>query len=389
MWFPFASGHRPAQNSTTSPRRKAPSIRLTVDALEDRTVPAQFNVTTLLDVINSGDGLLSLREAVLAANATKAPDTIHLPAGTYNLSRAGTLENAAATGDLDITRDLKIKGAGAGTTIIDAAHLDRVFHVLGGQVTISGVTIQNGLAADRGRGDSGGGGINNDATLTVTNCTLSGNSTTWTGGGIDNNWGTLTVSNSTLSGNSATRDGGGIHNSSGTVTVTNSTLSGNSAEYGGGISIAGCFGQCGDAPIPGVSVTNSTLSGNSATRDGGGLSNFYGVFRIYDSTLSGNSANGGGGGIYSHGFGGSLENSIVSNNTAGYGGGIYNSSGRVTLEGCIVSNNTAGYGGGIYNLGTLEVRQSELCGNFAPVGADLYNAGALVVIDSIICDIGP
>ena len=62
-----------------------------------------------------------------------------LPAGTYTLTRAGTNEDAAATGDLDITQNLTITGAGAATTIIDGNQLDRVFQNHGATVTISGV----------------------------------------------------------------------------------------------------------------------------------------------------------------------------------------------------------------------------------------------------------
>ena len=37
---------------------------------------ATFTVTTAADVVNAGDGALSLREAVAQANATAAPDAI-------------------------------------------------------------------------------------------------------------------------------------------------------------------------------------------------------------------------------------------------------------------------------------------------------------------------
>ena len=106
---------------------------------------------------------------------------------------------------------------------------------------------------------SNGGAIFNDgesggsATLTVTNSTLSDNSSATSGGGIVNDGiggsATLTVTNSTISGNSADFYGGGIHNVGGlfgsaTLTATNSTLSDNSAGfYGGGIFNDGHFGE--------------------------------------------------------------------------------------------------------------------------------------------------
>ena len=50
-------------------------------------------MTTFADVINATDGVLSLREAVLAANASAGvADTINLPAGTYTLTLTGAGE---------------------------------------------------------------------------------------------------------------------------------------------------------------------------------------------------------------------------------------------------------------------------------------------------------
>src|SRR5262245_19424629 len=116
---------------TASPRRS--SFRPILETLEDRCVPANFTVNTLLDTVdaNPGDGLAadaggstSLRAAIMEANATAGNDTINLPAGTYTLALQGTGENAAATGDLDITDSLTITGADAATTIIEAHRID-------------------------------------------------------------------------------------------------------------------------------------------------------------------------------------------------------------------------------------------------------------------------
>ena len=82
------------------------------------------------------NGNCTLREAVIAANtdagvddcpAGSGADVIVVPAGAYGLTLAGTGEDAAASGDLDVTADVEIQGAGAATTAIDANHIDRVF----------------------------------------------------------------------------------------------------------------------------------------------------------------------------------------------------------------------------------------------------------------------
>src|SRR5438045_3354828 len=106
----------------------------------------------------------SLRGAIIAANADTSanPVIINLePATTYNLTLTNaTQENAAATGDLDITTSLHtVTIAGGGnTTIIDAAGLntgnlrDRAFHITGSGATVifKDLVIQNGEAADTG-----------------------------------------------------------------------------------------------------------------------------------------------------------------------------------------------------------------------------------------------
>jgi hypothetical protein len=224
-----------------------------------------------------------------------------------------------------------------------------------GTPTVTGTTLSDNSAS----GPSGfsrfgfGGGIYNDqvGTLTVSSCTLSGNSA-GSGGGIYNQ-GMATVNNSTLSGNSAD-SGGGMYNQ-GTATVTYSTLSGNSVlgpnSYGGGIVNQGT-----------LTVSNSNLSGNSAGFAAGGISN-GGALTVINSTLSGNSADYFGGGIIT---GGTLTvvNSTLSGNRAvsGFGGGLMIDFGSPLLHDTLIAGNFWGtgtnrsdvvgalYPGGDYNL---------------------------------------
>src|SRR5262245_26723783 len=73
-----------------------------LEVLEDRLTPAPLLVTTRADVVNEGDGKLSLREAISRANATEERDTIVLPAGVYEIARAGPGDDDNASGDFDI-----------------------------------------------------------------------------------------------------------------------------------------------------------------------------------------------------------------------------------------------------------------------------------------------
>ena len=108
-------------------------------------VLATYTVTTTTD---GGGG--SLRQAIIFANANAGTDTItFVGSGTYLLTITGAGEDAAATGDLDITDDLILIGNGVGNTVIDASGFggtpDRVFHLQGtNTATMSGITIQGG-----------------------------------------------------------------------------------------------------------------------------------------------------------------------------------------------------------------------------------------------------
>jgi hypothetical protein len=155
-------------------------------------------------------------------------------------------------------------------------------------VTLDSLTLTNGYSS------GGGGGIRVDggAAITISNCTLSGNTDDPaiipSFGGAIYNLGTLTVINSTFSGN----------------------ISGNSATpggYGGGIYNLGT-----------LTAINSTFSGNSAPSEGfgGGIYNNNGTNTLINCTLAGNSA-GYGGGIYQDASGMSvLTNTVVAANTA-------------------------------------------------------------------------
>jgi CSLREA domain-containing protein len=302
-----------------------------------------ISVTTTFDQLD-GSAPCSLREAVDTANADAnsggctdanpaAADTIKLAGGDYNLQRAG-VEDANASGDLDVTESLTIAGAGADLSGIDgngAITGDRVLHLTSGTLTISGLSVHDGFY--RPGGEPGGGGI-------------FGASGT-----------TLRLIDSTVSGSKVESGfGGGIY-AAGTATLTNSTVSGNNAGGGGGIYAAGT-----------ATLTNSTVSGN--TIDGGGGFGggiiAAGTATLTNSTVSGNNAGGGGGGMVVLGDG-TLTNSSVRRNKSGTeGGGIYILSGSLTVTRSTVSDNdSTNNGGGIFftSPGTLKVTNSTLSGN--------------------------
>lgn len=213
-------------------------------------------------VCATAGGVCTLRAAIQEANSLAGPDVIIVPAGTYLLTIGGTSEDAAATGDLDITDDLELRGAGALRTIVDAAEIDRVFQVLApARATVTGIT------ARRGRGDGPGGGFLNNNALTITESIVS--ESFGTGGGLYNS-GALVISRSAIISNTSGGDqgagqGGGIHQASGTLVITNTTFSGNSALTGFGGAIYVNSGQ--------VTIASSTIVSNTAA-NASGLANF-------------------------------------------------------------------------------------------------------------------
>jgi len=220
-------------------------------------IPARATTITVTNTNDSGPG--SLRQALADANDGDTIDATSI-SGTITLT----------TGELLVDKSVTINGAGADVLAVDGNMISRVFRIpmSGETITISGLTIRNGHA-----GTTGGGIDNeNDAILTITNCTVSSN-TAGLGGGVFNG-GTLTIASTTISRNSASTGGGTYNDGGGTLTVTNSTFSGNTATpSGGGIFNINIF-----------TLTNSTFSGNSAGF-GGGIYNL-GTVQIGDTILN-------------------------------------------------------------------------------------------------------
>ena len=220
---------------------------------------------------DTGDG--SLREAVTEANAAQAAATILFDGALSGQTLLLTNGQMVLDGNLTIDAS-----ALPGGFRISGNHSSRIFEVsAGATVTLNSLFLTNGYA---GSGGSGGAVlVDNGGTLTLTNCSVSGNSAA-SAGAIENESGTLTISASTISGNVSTGNGGGIDNDAGATLL----------------------------------LHDSTLSGNSAVGGGGGIENYQATATLNNSTLSANSA-GGAGGINNYGTL-ALTNTIVAGNTA-------------------------------------------------------------------------
>jgi trimeric autotransporter adhesin len=272
-------------------------------------------VTTLAD-----SGLGSLRAAITNANASSGVTITFAVTGTINL--LGALPA--------LTQSMTITGPGASSLVVDGGGAVQVFNVgTGITVTISGLTIQNGLGSA-----SGGGGVANSGTLTLSSCLVAGNgiASGFGMGGAIYNLGTLainqcTVSNNTAVGASGNGNGGGLYNG-GPATITDSTFSANTAEGqgpGGGMG-----GAIFNNPSGTLTISGSTIAGNSVTAPSGadfgqgGAIYDAGTLTVKNSTISGNSQTG--------------------TSTDDFGGGIVvffsGSAGTCTLTNTILAGNT-------------------------------------------------
>ncbi|MBK7949747.1 MAG: hypothetical protein IPK00_13615 [Deltaproteobacteria bacterium] len=246
------------------------------DLFEVYVEPETFHVDTPLDRTDlvPGNGacsaqgdLCSLRAAIQESNALPGLQRIIVPAGLYALTREGADEDAAATGDLDITDDVEIAGAGAADTIVDGSVArDRVFDIRSGgaepDVSISGLTIRGGAAVTPLAPT--GGGIENAGALTLSDCAITGNLANLAGGIMnrrslvmdrclvaDNEARALGFTNARAGGiASASTSAGG---SSPIAEIRQSAIVDNLAPVTGGLELGNCLS---------ARIENTTIAGN-------------------------------------------------------------------------------------------------------------------------------
>jgi hypothetical protein len=298
----------------------------------------------------------SLREALGAA--TSGSDKIVLSKGTYNMQIPAVPGDLGPNnGDFDAVAPVKIQGAGAKKTKIDANGLDRVFRVGGVQstkaVTFKSLTLKGGDATavnDGQHPDQGGAIYAYTDKVALKNVVVRGNVAAF-GGGIQAQAGRLTITNSTIAGNIAS-EGGGIHASvalnftfgSLVTNIRSSTISGNFASKGGGI-LADGSGANMSLKLPQIYMTNSTVAGNQTSAEAGGImADNNAIVTLDNSTVAYNTADddntggGVGGGIHQHsGATFNVGDSIVASNEVGSSGSDDDCSGTFVGSGNVLT----------------------------------------------------
>ena len=358
------SGNRGSRTSPSSVRIGQPSANLPVEQLEQRVLLSAILVNSLEDNTTAGDGLVTLREAIAAANDDTTTDLGDQGSGadtisfdpslfasgpaTINLSIVG--DTTVGPSGLAITSDITIIGPGGtdGLTIARDSSVSnlRLFYVgSGGDLTLQSLTLSDGAALGSAGGSGGGQGGG-------------GGGAAGMGGALFND-GSVTLLNSTLSGNTAIGGAGGAGGTGGFGGIGG----------GGG---AGLNGAGQDSPF------NQSVGASGGAGGGGNGGNGTGSGGGQPGTLGGFGSGGGGGGYgtapggvggtggFGGGAGGSGGNtpSVASGGFGGGAGGF-----RAILGGG--GGGGAGLGGAIFNNtgATLTISNSTLSGNTAQGGA--------------------
>ncbi|MDH4108024.1 MAG: DUF11 domain-containing protein [Gammaproteobacteria bacterium] len=388
-----------------------------------------FSVDSNLDAVDAqtgdgvcltADGTCTLRAAIMEANATPGADIIDLtainnPADPIVLTIQGvdeiigdadpqnqlpctaSITAEADKGDLDITEDLQIVGAGPGLTVIkwneqsmtDPNVGDRIFHIQavdGGTVNL--VTISDLMVT------GGSVGIPNEPTMANPyTCEVTGEA------GSIVAW-------------YFKRFGGGIAVGPGAgVALFEETVHGPGGGGGGGEGPppdVGPGGDEGEGGVTAVEFVRVAVIGNQSGADAGGII-AAAEMTIADSVLSGNLSNANGGALYLDSAttisgtligkasfdvpyeSGAIPAALVAaGNTAENGGGIFDTGFHTTsIDASAINGNTAIGGGGIAarSLVAVNISNTTISGNTGTdVGGGITTNGAISLQNVTVAD---
>ena len=329
--------------------------------------------------------------ALDTASANGEDDTINLAAGTYLTGGSTFTYTAAAAEDFGLT----IVGDGVGQTILDGGNADQILSIdtsaipdeEGSNVSISGITFQNGNAAGSGGGlliERSGLIAGNQPDTTLQNCQFLNNSSGGSGGGasVEGVGGMLTIADNEFTDNDSVDDGGGLdvfNSDTGTTNtfITNNTFDNNeSADEGGGYS----------SGATNISMTGNTFTNNTSVNEGGGADVGFGglIAVLTGNTFIDNTSTadvGGGANVSGGGLDAVLEKNIFMGNSAIDGGGLNSSGGGAIIEAennIFIDNTASGDGGGARFRGGGMMSTTN--NNTFTLNNALGNGGGLAVI---------
>lgn len=418
---------RRTSRRTSKRRQKLSKTKPKYDSLEPRNLLATFVVSTTADVVDADDGLLSLREAVTAANSNEAFSDA--PAGDVDgdwiilPGRHGELTNYVLTqGELAVTDDLVVRGSGIGnggstvrgggaTSIFNVATSERVrfqaLHLVGGSAERPGGILSIGALGDVVVRDSmlnsgnaiAGGAINVVDSRLFVRSTQFSNHIAENGGAIHATGSDVRIVSSEFLGNRSNGDGGAIYATGGMLGVFESDFGSNNGENtaansGGAIFIAGTPDD------EGIFVSSSSFYNNAAESGGAIFAGENTSAFIVSGQLHNNGTENAefsvGGAIYSEGNGLYLTDVSLVDNRATQGGAVYSEATYSNFRDLDVNGNVSSTfgsgnesvasGGGLLFIG-LEayVSDSTVSGNEAGgVAGGIAVSGSKLVLRRVI-----
>ena len=207
--------------------------------------------------------------------------------------------------------------------------------------------------------------------VTLRKLTLTGGGRSMERGGAVYNSGSLTMEDCTVTGNSSAKEGGGIF-SEGKLTMKNCTVTGNSSSVAAGImNRKTTYGAK-------LTLKNCVIERNTAHSHCGGVYN-EGALEIDGGAIRNNiGGSAGDTGIYNAGGASAeIEDCEIANNTGWSGAGGLKNEGTLEMKGGSVSSNSGGSSGGIENTGSLKLKKCAITGNSGGCnGGGIYNNGA-------------
>lgn len=275
-----------------------------------------------------------------------APTTISLTLGEVLLTSNLVVNGGSNAADLTLSgnnngRVLNVPRSGISITIRGLTIANGSANGNGGGMTVASanVTLENCAVRNNLSSASGGGVYSGSGVFRFVNSTAQNNiaQNNGGGGGLSIAGNNSEITKSRIINNDAPRGGGGVEVNN-VVRISNTTIADNTTSGGGGGLLA-VFGT--------AYVTNSTISSNSAFRSGGGIALPYGIVVLTNSTVSGNRVTNGEGGGISTGTNGSsgyltVRNSTIVNNSANYAGGLTGGLASSAIVGnSIIANNVA------------------------------------------------
>jgi hypothetical protein len=226
---------------STCTLRQAIATAITGDTIDFAGGVGTINLT-------SGELLVDKNLTINGPGANALTVQRSAAAGTANFR---VLEIAAGSASVSIAKLTIAAGSPGGAFPASAG--GGIQHNSTGTLSLTGCSIVGN------QGSLGGGVYVENGTLAVNGCTFQGNiASAFDGGGIYNDGSaTMNISNSTFTGNSSNGNAGAIFNNTGVLTVTNCTIAGNTcASFGGGI-----------ANYKTLNLKGSLVAGNAATFD--------------------------------------------------------------------------------------------------------------------------